>query len=161
MPSCAGVPAPHCLQGSPYAVSCLPQPHSAHYPWPNGSGPGFCIITTASKQRSSSYEVWSAFFGFSWPEPLHATRSCQVSEELAPSLTGECRAPTIGRCRNPVQDDDDDDDDDDYYYYYYFASWNASQYFFMAKNKLPSFTPEFPFPGPWPVNTSSFTAADQ
>lgn len=35
---------------------------------------------------------------------------------------------------------------------------NASWYF-MAEIKQPCSTPELPFPGPWPVNTSSLAAA--
>lgn len=44
----------------------------------------------------------------------------------------------------------------------FFASWNRlanASWHFMAKIKWPRSTPELPFPGPWPVNTSSLTAA--
>lgn len=92
---------------------------SAHQPWPSESGPGFCIVTIASKQRSSSYEVRT-------PEPSHATRSCQVSEELASTLTGKCQASIIGRCRNPVQD----------YYYYLQAEMHPDIFLWQKTNCL-------------------------
>lgn len=89
-------------------------------------------------------------FGFRWPVPLHtwSHQKLGCSEEQAISVPDECQASNMGRNTSPKC--------------IYFLP--AETIWFqhpdiLCQNLNGLSTPELPFPGPWPVNTSSLTAA--
>lgn len=111
--------------------------------------------TTASKHRNSNpLKVQPLSFGFRQPVPSHA--KCESAKGWAEMSWRQSACQVNTR---PLPGANRQNQSKFYSFFCQLKLLVNASWYFMAEIKQSCSTPELPFPGPWPVNTSSLAAA--